>query len=144
MQYGEFIEGVENNLQPISYEEAERAAASTLSTLSEIVSPNAARNLGSHLPRGLEDKLNYNSPEDPREFAASELSLEDFCDMVAEKEGAGVNVEEARDHAIGVMKVVKEAYGAGNDLGSNARRIEETELEEIRAQLPEDFAPLFT
>lgn len=144
MNYGEFIESVKNNLQPISTEEAERAATATLSTLSEIVSSDAAKNLGSHLPGELEGNLNYNSPEDPQEFAASELSLEDFCEMVAEKEGAGVNTDEARDHAIGVMKTVKEAYGAGNDLGSPARRIEETELERIRSQLPEEFAPLLT
>jgi hypothetical protein len=42
------------------------------------------------------------------------------------------------------MKAVKEAYGVGADLGSNPHGIAGSELDEIRDQLPEDFAPLFT
>ncbi|MBA2443201.1 MAG: DUF2267 domain-containing protein [Rubrobacter sp.] len=89
MQYEEFIGSVESNLQPISNGEAERAAVATLSTLSEVISPDAARNLGSHLPQELADKLEYGRPENPRELAEG-LSLEDFCEIVADKEGAGV------------------------------------------------------
>ncbi len=79
MQYEEFIAEVESNLQPISREGAERAAASTLSTLSEILGPDAARSLGSHLPAELAESLDHNSPEDPEEFSAEDLSLEDFA-----------------------------------------------------------------
>ncbi len=64
--------------------------------------------------------------------------------MVAEKEGSGVARDEARNHAIGVMKVVKESYGVGADVGSNPQRIADSDLERLREQLPEEFAPLFT
>lgn len=143
MQYEEFIGSVESNLQPISTEGAERAAEATLSTLSELISPDAAKNLGSHLPTELADKLDYGTPENPQELAAG-LSLEDFSELVADKEGVGVAREEGRNHAIGVMKVVKEAYGVGADPGSSPHGIAGSELDEIREQLPEDFAPLFT
>lgn len=115
-----------------------------MSTLFEIISAESAKDLGEHLPTEMVDKLNYISPERRREFAASELTLDDFSEMVAEKEGAGVNLEEGRAHAIGVMKIVKEAYGAGSDPGGAADEISDTELDKIRADLPEEFAPLFT
>lgn len=143
MQYKEFIGNVESNLQPISTEEAERAAEATLSTLSELISPEAAKNLRSHLPTELADKLDHGKPENPRELAAG-LSLEDFSEIVADKEGVGVAREEGRIHAIGVMKAVKEVYGVGADPGSSPYGIDGSELDEIRGQLPEDFAPLFT
>lgn len=58
-QYSEFVERVESALQPISPEEAERAAIATISTLSEVISPESAKNLGSHLPLDFVDKLDY-------------------------------------------------------------------------------------
>lgn len=144
-QYRGFIERVEGALQPISPEEAEIAAIATISTLSELISPESARNLGSHLPVGFVDKLDYRTPENPEELADG-LSLEDFCERVAEKEGAGIATDEALNHAIGVMKAVKEAYGIGTDPGSSggAQGIDGTDLERIRDELPEEFAPLLT
>lgn len=143
-QYGEFIERVEEALQPISAEGAERAAIATLSSLSEVISPEAARNLGSHLPVDLVDKLDYRQPENPRELADG-LSLESFCELVADREGAGIATDEALNHAIGVMKAVKESYGVGTDPGRGGdQSIASTELERIRAELPEEFAPLLT
>ncbi len=143
MQYKEFIGRVEDALQPISTEGAERAAISTLSILSEILSPNATKNLSSHLPSELTEKLDDRPPENAQE-PASEPSLEEFCELVAEQEGAGIVRDEARNHAIGVMKAVREAYGVGTDVGSdNELGAAETELEELRDELPEDFAPLF-
>ena len=89
VNYTEFMERVHEALQPISYEEAERAAVATLSTLSELISPEAARNLADHLPTELVDRLEYKTPNNPEELAEG-LSLEDFNEIVAEKEGAGV------------------------------------------------------
>lgn len=142
-RYGEFIERVEEALQPISYEEAERATIATLSTLSEVVSADTAKNLGSHLPAELADKLDYGARENSRDLAEG-ISLEGFCEIVADREGAGVSRDEGLDHAIGVMKAVKEAYGVGTDVGSSAQGIDGTELERIRDELPEEFAPLLT
>ncbi len=143
MQYKEFIGRVEGALQPISSEGAERATISTLSMLSEILSPEATKNLSSHLPSELAEKLDNRPPENPQE-PASGFSLEDFCELVAEQEGVGIVRDEARNHAIGVMKAVREAYGVGTDVGSDHDLgAAETELEELREELPEDFAPLF-
>lgn len=143
MEYGEFIERVEEALQPISPEEAETAAIATLSTLSEIISPDAAKNLGSHLPGNLVDKLDYGTPDNTQDLADG-LSLEDFSEVVADREGAGVATDEGLNHAIGVMKAVKEVYGVGTDVGSRDQGIDGTELEQIRDELPEEFAPLLT
>lgn len=143
MRYEEFIGRVETNLQPITTEEAERAVVATLSTLSEVISPEAVENLRSHLPAELSDSLDDREPENPQDLAAG-LSLDGFCEIIADKEGAGIAPEEARNHAIGVMKVVKESYGVGADVGSSDRGIAESELEDIRAQLPEEFSPILT
>lgn len=142
-QYGEFIERVEEALQPISPEEAERAAIATLSTLSEVISPDAAKNLGSHLPSELVDKLDYGDRGE--QDLAEGLTLESFSEIVADREGGGVPGDEGLAHAIGVMKAVKEAYGVGTDPGHGPDQgIDGTELEKIRDELPEDFAPLLT
>lgn len=77
LQYGEFIQRATHSLHPISSEEAERAAIATLTTLSEVVSPEATKNLGFHLPTELGDKLDYRTPEHPQELAAG-LTMEEF------------------------------------------------------------------
>lgn len=144
LQYQEFMERVEETLQPISPEGAEQAAVATISTLSELLSPEASKNLGLHLPVEMIDKLEYTTPEEPEELANG-LSLDDFCEIVADKEGAGIARDEALNHAIGVMKAVKECYGVGTDPGRGPDQgIDGTELEQIRDELPEEFAPLLT
>lgn len=44
------------------------------------------------------------------------------------------------------MKAVRESYGVGTDVGSPGgdQGITGTELEQIRDELPEEFAPLLT
>jgi len=108
----------------------------TLSALSEFISPEAARDLGSRLPAEMADELDYGPPE--------EASWEDFTEIVAEKEGAGVIAEDAAAHAIGIMRIVREAYyGTGDDPEGSPGELAETDLDKIRAELPEEFAPLF-
>ncbi len=136
MQYNELIDKVEMRLRFSSSEKAERTMVATLSALSEFISPEAARDLGSRLPAEMADELDYGPPE--------EASWEDFTEIVAEKEGAGVIAEDAATHAIGVMRIVREAYyGAGDDPEGNPGELAETDLDKIRAELPEEFAPLF-
>lgn len=90
------------------------------------------------------DRLEYKTPNNPEELAEG-LSFEDFTEIVADKEGAGVATDEALNHAIGVMKAVKEAYGVATDPGRGGDQgIDGTGLEYIRDELPEDFAPLLT
>ncbi len=135
MRYNELIDKVTMRLRLNSAAKAEHRMLAILSTLSEFMSPEAARKLGSHLPKEIADKLDYGPPE--------EASWEDFTEIVAEKEGAGVIAEDAGEHAITIMKVVGEAYGTeGKPEGALGESAEE-DLDEIRAELPEEFEPLF-
>lgn len=136
MQYNELIDKVGMRLRFSSSKKAERTIIATLSALSEFISPEAARSLASRLPAEMADELDYGPPE--------EASWEDFTEIVAEKEGVGVIAEDAASHAIGVMRIVREDYyGAGDDPEGNPGELAETDLEKIRAELPEEFAPLF-
>ncbi len=136
MQYDELVDKVEMRLRFNSSKKAERTMMATLSAISEFISPEAARDLGSRLPAELADELDYGPPE--------EASWEDFTEIVAEKEGAGVIAEDAAAHAIGVMRIVREAYyGVGDDPEGKPGDPTETDLDKIRAELPEEFAPLF-
>lgn len=136
MQYNELIDKVEMRLRFSSSEKAERTMMATLSALSEFVSPEAARDLGSRLPAEVADELDYGPPE--------EASWEDFTEIVAEKEGAGVIAEDAASHAIGVMRIVREAYYGVEDVPEDdSGDPAETDLDKIKAELPEEFAPLF-
>ena len=137
-RYDEFITKVESALRPIPRAGAKRAAVSTLSILSELLTPEAVENLEAHLPAEFAKSLDHDPPDDPE----AELSLEEFCELVAETEGAGVALDDARHHATGVMRVVREVYGVGLDL--SGKTIAGSELEMIREELPEEFAPLFT
>ena len=136
MQYDELIDKVKMRLRFNSSEKAERTMMATLSTLSEFISPEAARDLGSRLPAEVADELDYGPPE--------EASWEEFTEIVAEKEGAGVIAEDAASHAIRVMRIVREAYyGTGDGPEGNPGETAETGLDKIRAELPEEFSPLF-
>ncbi len=136
MQYDELIDKVEMRLRFNSSEKAGRTLVATLSALSEFISPEAARDLASRLPAEMADELDYGPPE--------EASWENFTEIVAEKEGAGVIAEEAATHAIRIMRIVREAYyGAGDNPGEAPGEVGETGLVKIRAELPEEFAPLF-
>lgn len=136
MRYDELIDKVEMRLRFNSPKKAERTMMATLSALSEFMSPEAVRDLGSRLPAEVAGELDYGPPE--------EASWEDFTEIVAEKEGAGVTAEEAAIHAVRVMRIVREAYyGAVDDPGGSPGDHAGADLGKIRAELPEEFAPLF-
>jgi uncharacterized protein (DUF2267 family) len=136
VRYNELIDKVEMRLRFNSTADAERTTIATLSALSEFITPEAARDLGSHLPPEIADRLDHGPPE--------EASWEDFTEIVAEKEGAGVTAEDAGRRATAVMKIVREAYGAGPEPGGDPDGSAEGDLDEIRAELGEEFEPLFS
>jgi uncharacterized protein (DUF2267 family) len=129
VQYEELIDMVQMRLRLRSAADAERAMIATLSALSEFTSPEATRELGSHLPAELAEALDHSTPE--------EASWEEFTEIVAEKEGVGVIAEQAAERAIGVMKIVREAYGAGPEGAEDG-------LARVREELGEEFEPLFS
>lgn len=136
MHYNELIDKVEMRLRCDSAEEAERSTIATLSALSEFLSPDAARSLGTHLPKEIADKLDYSSPD--------EASWEEFIEIVAEKEGVNVIAEDAVDRAIKVMKIVREAYGGRDEPEDSGEESGKDALDKIQAELPEEFEPLFS
>jgi uncharacterized protein (DUF2267 family) len=126
MQYGEFLEKVQDRIGPTqgsaASDEASSAIAATLETLGECITGEEARNLADQLPKKIKEPLQQASED------AKVCSLETFLRRVSEKEG--VDAGTATDHASAVMSVLEEAASGG-------------EMEAIRAQLPQGFDALF-
>ena len=122
MQYEEFLNKVQDRIGPAQLDEASRAIIATLETLGERVSGGEANDLAEQLPEELKEPLQQAS-EDNEEF-----SLDEFLGRVGERED--VETDAARNHASAVMTVLREAVTGG-------------ELDNIRAQLPQEFESLF-
>lgn len=103
---------------------AERAAIETLLTFGEFISADDAHALGVVLPGALGDAVTERAQ--PRD----DPTPDDFVLLVADREGIGVDENDAVHHIRAVMATIA-AHG-GRD-----------ELERARAQFSEEFAPLF-
>jgi uncharacterized protein (DUF2267 family) len=122
VQYEKSLNKVQDRIGPAQPNEAGRAITATLSTLSERISGGEADDLGAQLPHELKEPIQRSGEE------AEAFSLEEFLWRVGEREG--VNADTARNHASAVMTVLREAVTGG-------------QLDDIRAQLPQEFTPLF-
>ncbi len=127
MQYQEFLQRVEEQIgatQPSTDTQraAESAITATLETLSERLTGGEANDLAAQLPRELQTPLQRTAEE------AEDFSLEEFYGRVAEREE--VDIETARQDASAVMTVLGVAVTPG-------------QLEDLMAQLPEEFNALF-
>ncbi len=122
MQYKEFLNKIQDRIGPAQPDEARRAIIATLETLGERISGGEASDLAEQLPEELKEPL-HQAGEDNEEF-----SLDEFLRRVGERED--VEADEAREHVSAVMTVLTEAVSGG-------------ELDNIRAQLPQEFEPLF-
>ena len=121
MQHDEFVGHVQNRARLASRGEALRAIRATLETLGERLAGGEAEDLAAQLPPEIGDYL--------REVESDgSFSLDTFFDRVAEREGTDLPV--AVHHARAVVAVLQEAVSAG-------------EMEDVRAQLPEEYNPLF-
>ncbi len=123
MQHEEFIEEVRKRADLTSTDEAERATRATLIVLGEYLSGGEGPDLAAQLPQGIAEYLKRQPPGRPEIF-----SLEDFLQRVAEEED--IDSESASTHARAVINVLEEAVSRG-------------EMENVRRQFPEEFAPLF-
>jgi uncharacterized protein (DUF2267 family) len=126
LQYSEFLRRVEeqiaaNRSVSDARREAENATTATLETLNERITGGEARDLAAQLPKEIQPALQ------PKAEEAEGFSLEEFYRRVAEREG--VDIETARIDASAVMRVLREAVTPG-------------ELDDVMAQLPEDFNAL--
>lgn len=116
MRFDEFIERVRHRLSPpppnkmggavtipARFEEAERAALTSVEVLGECLCGEEALALARRLPAELGGPLTVHSAD------AKHYSLDQFYRHVAGKEGA--SVETARMHASAALEVVAEAAG---------------------------------
>jgi uncharacterized protein (DUF2267 family) len=121
MQYDEFVGEVEHRARLPSRGDAVRAIQATLETLAERIREGEASDLAAQLPPELGTFLQ--GVDETERF-----TVEDFFLRVAAKETA--DLPDATHHARAVIAVLQEAVTTG-------------EIEDIRAQLPDSYAPLF-
>jgi uncharacterized protein (DUF2267 family) len=122
LNYDEFIEEVQIRGHMESREEAESAARATLQTLSERLAGNEAQNLASQLPPELAEHMGDGG-------GGESFSLDEFFERVSERD-EGVDEPRAVYHARMVMEILQDAVTGG-------------EIDDVRSQLPEEYAPLF-
>ncbi len=123
MKYEEFIGQVRHRARLASPNDAEKATKATLETLAGRLAGNEAQQLAAQLPPQLAEYL--------QPFYAGigdRYSLDEFFRRISEREG--VDVSEATFHARVVCGLLSEVVSVG-------------EIEDVRAQLPPDFAKLF-
>ena len=123
MRYDEFIGQVQHRAGLSSRAEAERATRATLETLAERLVGGEVDDLAAQLPPEL---ALYLQPSDAG--IGIKFTLDEFFELVSEREG--VDLSDAAFHARVVIGVLTEAVSMG-------------EIEDVRAQLPADFAQLF-
>ncbi len=123
MKYDEFIAEVRRRARLATTEEAENATRATLQTLAERIEIDEVKDLASQLPRELAMYM-----QSPTTGIAESFSLDEFFHRVSEREGA--DLADATFHARIVAALLSEVVTVG-------------EIEDVRAQLPADFAKLF-
>jgi uncharacterized protein (DUF2267 family) len=124
MQYDEFMNQVKEQARVASTGEAVRATRATLEALGQRLNKEEAHHLAAQLP----SEIGYYLGKVERH--SERFDLDEFYDRVAEYEGKGVDKPEAIHHARSVLAVVSKAVTPG-------------ELNDVRAQLPDEFHPLF-
>ena len=121
MNYDEFLGQVQNRARLASTGEAVRATRATLEVLGQRLFGGEADDLAAQLPHELQSYLKHTKPSES-------FVLGEFYRRVAEAEG--VDYPQAVFHARAVMSVLQDAVSRG-------------EMEDIRAQLPDDYDDLF-
>lgn len=123
MNFHDFLGQVQHRAQLRSMDEALRATRATLSTLSERLQGHEPLHLGAQLPHEIAEFL-----KGPTAGSGERFSSDEFFRRVCEKEG--VDLPDAVYHARVVLEVLKEAVSPG-------------EIDDVRAQLPQDYQRLF-
>jgi uncharacterized protein (DUF2267 family) len=118
-EYEQFIKTIQRKAE-ISWGEAERAAATTLSTLAERISAGEARDIAEQLPGDLGKWLSGANGAQP-------FHVDEFLRRIAEREE--VDLDTAERHARAVFTAL-------------GRSVDIDELEDLAAELPKDFEPL--
>ncbi len=122
MKYEEFIGKVRRRARLETVDEAVNASRAALSTLAERLEGNEAADLAAQLPAELADFMYTSTPY------GEKYGLDEFFLRVTEREG--VPLADAEFHARVVIGLLAEVVTVG-------------EIDDVRAQLPADFAHLF-
>jgi uncharacterized protein (DUF2267 family) len=120
MQEHEFVAAVKESLGLPDNRSAERAVRATLTVLGQRLQGGETKDLASQLPGSLADAL-------PAEGAGERFDVDAFYQRIAEQEGEGVTVAQARQHARAIAKGLETALTAG-------------EWQNFTSQLPPDYA----
>ena len=123
MKYDEFVGQVRSRANLETGEQARKAIQATLESLGERLAGNEANQLAAQLPQELTGYLQTIDANESESF-----SLEEFFRRVSLREG--VAEPEASLHARVIIALISESVSMG-------------EVQDIRAQLPADFAQLF-
>ncbi len=123
MTHDEFIGQAQHRARLASRGDAERATRAVLQTLGERLAGGEPLDLAAQLPPEIGRHL-----ERMDAGLGVRLSLDDFFDLVATREG--VNLPDAVQHARAVIAVLGAAVSAG-------------EIRDVRAQLPDAWDRLF-
>ncbi len=126
MDYDEFVGQVQYHARLPSGGDAVRAIRATLETLADRLSGGEADNLADQLPREIGEYLRREALDDL--YQGEGFDLNQFYQRVAEREG--IPFLDAAFHARAVMEVLQHAVSPG-------------EMDDVRAQLPKGYAPLF-
>ena len=120
MQEHEFVSAVKESLGLPDNDAAATAIRSTLVVLGQRLSGGETKDLASQLPGGLKEYL-------PDEGAGERFDVNTFYERIAEQEGGGVTVAQARQHARSIAKGLETALTDG-------------EWSNFVSQLPSDYA----
>jgi uncharacterized protein (DUF2267 family) len=124
MQYGEIIDKVNDDLGLDDRDRASSIVVNTLELIGQRVAGNEPANLAAQLPWELQEPLTRHAG------SAETFDVDEFLRRLAQLEGAGVGPDSARRHAQTVLATIGTFVSTG-------------ELDDVRAQLPAGFAPLF-
>ena len=123
MRYEAFVDEVQRRGELEDAQRALDATRATLETLAERLPGPEGNDLAAQLPRELAYFLDRDAT-----YAGEEFGVDEFCERVAARAGADRAV--GLRYATAVMTTIERALARG-------------ESEDVRAQLPADFARLF-
>ncbi len=122
MQYKEFLGQVHQRARVDSLDKATAAVRATLTVLGQRLAGGEPDNLAAELPDEIGRYLQEAAPR------GQSFGFQEFMERVSKEEGVDMPV--AVHHARAVISVLQEAVSAG-------------EIDDVRAQLPDEFDPLF-
>ena len=124
MKYDEVIAKVRDDANLADRDQAAAITVATLELLGQRLAGAEPAELAAQLPEGLKDPLTRHTG------GAETFDVDEFLRRLAQREGAGVDPEQAREHARVVFATLGSFVSSG-------------ELDDVRAQLPAGYGALF-